>query len=82
MLTTDLGARLTVGRTFPDGQECEAGGVVIMNAEDGLADTIRPRVDAAGGDPSKVLSFATVGEGADERHLSIPEDIAIRHWTS
>lgn len=77
VLTTDLGARLTVGRTFPDGQECEAAGVVIMNAEDGLADTIRPRIDAAGGDPSKVLALATIGEGGEERHLSIPEDIGI-----
>lgn len=79
VLTTDLAARLTVGRTFPDGQGCEAGGVVLMNAEDGLADTIRPRLDAAGGDPSRVRSLATipVGEDGDERHLSIPEDIPI-----
>src|SRR5215213_6143519 len=76
VLTTDLAARLTVGRTFPEGQECEAAGVVIMNAEDGLADTIRPRVDAAGGDPSRIVSLATVEDG-DERHLSIPEDIPI-----
>ncbi len=78
-LSTDLAARLSTGRTFPDGQECEAGGVVVMNAEDGLADTIRPRLDAAGGDPSRVLSLATipVGEDGDERHLSIPEDIPI-----
>lgn len=77
VLTTDIAARLSVGRTFPDGQPCEAAGVVIMNAEDGLADTIRPRLDAAGGDPSRVLSLATVpvGDEGDERHLTIPEDI-------
>jgi hypothetical protein len=77
VLTTDLAARLTVGRTFPDGQECDAAGVVIMNAEDGLADTIRPRVDAAGGDPERIVSLATIWEGSEERHLSIPEDIGI-----
>ena len=78
-LTTDLGARLTVGRPFPDGKGCEPAGVVIMNAEDGLADTIRPRVDAAGGDSSRIVSLATVedGEDGEERHVSIPEDIAI-----
>lgn len=79
VLTTDLAARLSVGRTFPDGQECDAAGVVIMNAEDGLADTIRPRLDAAGGDPSRVQSLATipVGNKGDERHLLIPDDIPL-----
>ena len=79
VLTTDLAARVSVGRTFPDDQPCEAAGVVIMNAEDGLADTIRPRLDAAGGDPSRVLSLATipVGDEGDERHLTIPDDIPI-----
>jgi hypothetical protein len=79
VITTDLAARLSVGRRFPDGQPCEAAGVVIMNAEDGLADTIRPRLDAAGGDASRVLSLATVpvGDHGDERHLTIPEDIPI-----
>ncbi len=79
VMSTDLAARLSVGRTFPDGQPCDTAGVVIMNAEDGLADTIRPRLDAAGGDPSRVLSLATVpvGDEGDERHLTIPEDIPI-----
>lgn len=78
-LTTDLAARLSVGRTFPDGQPCDPAGVIIMNAEDGLGDTIRPRLDAAGGDPSRVLSLATVpvGDEGDERHLTIPDDIPL-----
>ncbi len=74
-LLTDAAARVSVGRSWPDGAPCEAGGVVLMNAEDGLADTIRPRVDAAGGDASKVLALATVGHGDGERLLSIPEDL-------
>lgn len=78
-LSMDLAARLSVGRTFPDGQPCEAAGSIIMNAEDGMGDTIRPRLDAAGGDPSLVLSLATisVGDEGDERHLTIPDDIPI-----
>jgi hypothetical protein len=78
VLTMDLAARLSRGRTFPDGQECEAAGVIIMNAEDGEGDTIRPRLDAAGGDPENVLLLATVdGVNGKERPLSIPEDIDI-----
>jgi hypothetical protein len=33
-----------------------------MSAEDDLFDTIRPRLDAAGGDPSRVFSLATLPE--------------------
>lgn len=77
-LTTDAAARITAGRPWPDGSPCEKGGVVLMNAEDGLADTIRPRVDAAGGDVSKVLALATVPEeDGEDRLLSIPEDLPI-----
>lgn len=75
-MTTDLATRVSVGRAWPDGGECEAGGVVICSAEDGLADTIRPRFDAAGGDASKVLALATVPDGeGSERLISIPEDL-------
>ncbi len=72
----DLAARVSVGKEWPDGSECEAGGVVICSAEDGLADTIRPRFDAAGGDPSKVVALSTVGDPeGGERMLAIPHDI-------
>jgi hypothetical protein len=77
-LTTDFAARITVGRPWPDRSACEAGGVVLMNAEDGLADTIRPRIQAAGADPSRVLALATEPDkNGVERFLSIPEDIPV-----
>jgi putative DNA primase/helicase len=50
-LTLDLAARVSRGRAFPD---CDnpnpAGHVVLISAEDDAADTIRPRLDAAGAD--------------------------------
>jgi AAA domain/Primase C terminal 1 (PriCT-1) len=77
-LTVDLAARVSAGLDLPDDTPCEAAGVVICSAEDGLADTIRPRLDAAGGDPEKVLSLATVtDEEGLERPISIPEDVPI-----
>ena len=60
LLTLDLAARVTTGRAFPDGASCEAGGVVILSAEDDLQDTIRPRLDAARADPSRVVCLAGV----------------------
>ncbi len=77
-MTLDLAARVSIGETFPDGAGCEPGGVVLLSAEDGLADTIRPRLDAAGADTSKILALATVpDENGHDRLLSIPEDLAL-----
>ena len=76
--TTDLAARVSVGKPWPDGAECNAGGVVILSAEDGLADTIRPRFDAAGGDPSKAVALSTVPDAeGNERQLALPDDLGI-----
>ncbi len=78
VLTIHVAACVTEGRAFPDGAPCEAAGVVLLNTEDGLADTILPRLEAAGGDPSKVLSLATVpAKDGYDRLLSIPDDIDI-----
>jgi hypothetical protein len=76
--TTDLAARVSVGRPWPDGSRCEAGGVVILSAEDGLADTIRPRFDAAGGDPSRAVAVSTVPDAeGNERQIAIPDDLYV-----
>ena len=77
-MTLDLAARVSSGRGFPDGAKCEPAGVVLLSAEDGLADTIRPRLDVAGADTSKILALATVhDENGHDRLLSIPEDLAL-----
>ena len=60
MLALDIAARVTTGRGFSDGAGCETGGVVILSAEDDLEDTIRPRLDAAGANSSRVISLAGV----------------------
>jgi AAA domain-containing protein/primase/DNA polymerase family protein len=76
--TLDLAARISAGKPFPDGAECEPAGVVLLSAEDGLGDTIRPRLDAAGADVSRILALATVpDENGHDRFLSIPEDIPL-----
>jgi hypothetical protein len=55
----DVGARITRGLAMPDGSP---GGppadVLVLTAEDGLADTIRPRMEAAGADLTRVLAPA------------------------
>jgi RecA-family ATPase len=54
-LTTDISATVTTGGAWPDGSQCHhPGAVLLMSAEDGLSDTIRPRAGAAGADLTKV----------------------------
>jgi putative DNA primase/helicase len=60
MLTLDIAARLTMGRQFPDGADCETASVMLLSAEDGLADTIRPRLDATAADVSRVVAVPVV----------------------
>jgi AAA domain/Domain of unknown function (DUF3854) len=69
VLTTDLAARVTAGLDLPDGTKTEVAGVVIVSAEDGASDTIRPRFDAAGGDPNRALLLG------DDEPFAIPGDI-------
>jgi putative DNA primase/helicase len=54
-LALAFAAIVTTGGTWPDGTRCHfPGDVVLLAAEDGLADTVRPRLDAAGADVTRV----------------------------
>src|SRR5262249_50795304 len=59
-LTMELAARVTTGRDFPDGTPCPRGSVIVASAEDDPADTIRPRLDAAGADVERVFLLSGV----------------------
>ncbi len=57
---------------MPDGTACEldgAWGTVILSAEDGLADTIRPRLEAAGADCTLIASLTDI---RDEKGCRLP----------
>ncbi len=49
-----LAATITTGGRFPDGSRCPVGSVLIWSGEDSPADTLVPRLMAAGADLSKV----------------------------
>ena len=49
-----LAATITIGGKFPDGSRCPIGSVLIWSGEDSPADTLVPRLMAAGADLSKV----------------------------
>jgi hypothetical protein len=58
-VTLDLAARLTRGKSMPATPEAclPASNVVMLTAEDGLGDTVRPRLVAAGADLSNLIAF-------------------------
>jgi len=61
-LMIDCAARISRGGFWPDGARAPQGRVLYLTAEDGLADTIRPRFDALGGDPTQVAVLEAIRE--------------------
>lgn len=59
-LTLDLAARVSRGAAWPDGTRGCDGGVVILSAEDDPEDTIRPRLEAAGGNLTRINLLRSV----------------------
>lgn len=53
-LAMHLAAQISVGGELPNGQKLAKGRVLYLSAEDDAAYTIRPRIDAMGGDVSKI----------------------------
>ncbi len=84
-LSLAFAAVITTGGTWPDDSPCAfPGDVILLSAEDGLADTVRPRLDAAGADVSRVhaVQGVTLPDGSlrpptladvDELHQLVAE---------
>jgi len=72
----DLAARVTTDRVAPDGAQMGSGGVVILTAEDGLADTVRPRLDAMDGDAARVVALEAVRDQQREiQSVTLPDHL-------
>lgn len=60
-ITAYLAATVTTGGVWPvNGDRCQSGGVIFLSAEDDPADTIRPRLEAAGADLNKTYLLKSV----------------------
>jgi hypothetical protein len=78
-LLLDLAARLTRGHLLPDGSLGLDGAVTLVTAEDGLADTIRPRLEAAKADLERVHVLRAVADRGGSRPPAIPADLDLLH---
>ncbi len=79
-LTADLAARVSRGwRMPPDGgpmPDLQPAGVLLLSAEDSLEQTIKPRLEAAGADTSRIVAFTAVRDSSgDERPPVLPYDL-------
>jgi hypothetical protein len=77
MITLDAAARVTRGAAWPEGGLAPLGDVVILTAEDGLADTVRPRLDLLDADVTRVHVLCAIREKATgvERSVSLATDL-------
>lgn len=75
-VTLDLAARLSTGRSTPDGHPTEQTTSIIMTAEDGLSDTIRPRLEAAGADCSRIVAITGVESDGHNDLMMLPTHLA------
>lgn len=77
-VSLDLVARISRGSPMPDGTKpvCPHAGAVVVSLEDGVSDTIRPRLEAAGAVLEKVRIVSGI-KGADgiERTPTLPVDL-------
>jgi hypothetical protein len=74
-LTLDVASRVSLGTHWPDGVQAPNGHVVVLAAEDGIADTIRPRVDAMGGDTSRLWILQAVRRNGKDMPVSLATDL-------
>lgn len=76
-LSVDIACRLSTGAPWPDGAgKAPRGNTLIVSAEDDPGDTIRPRIDAHGGDPARIhLVTAQLAERPDLLQIDLDFDL-------
>ena len=84
LITLDIAARVSTGTPWPDSPDIvnPAGSVVLLSAEDDIADTIRPRLDAAGADVNRIAVLEAVnypdpqGDTWQKKMFSLRRDLS------
>jgi len=75
-VTLDIAARVTRGMRWPDAApNGQPGSVILLSAEDDAADTIRPRLEAAGANLDKVHILDAV------RHVKPNGETSLDHFS-
>jgi putative DNA primase/helicase len=75
-LAIAIGAVVSNGGRFPDGSRASVGNVVIWSGEDGISDTLVPRLKAVGTDLSRVHFVECVRDVAGSRPFDPARDMS------
>src|SRR5713226_2955608 len=73
-----LAACISSGSPLPDGTPTQQGNVILLAPYDSASDTLKPRLEAAGGDLAHVLLFRPLVEDAS-RELARTRSFAFPH---
>lgn len=77
-VTCDLAARVSSGNVWPNTETRQpSGSVLFLASEDDVEDTIRPRLDAAGADVSRIHVIDSVCVRNRERGFSLDGDLQL-----
>jgi putative DNA primase/helicase len=75
-LTAYLSAHVTTGGSWPANEDvAPVGNVIMLSAEDDIADTIKPRLLAAGANEDRVRVLTAVREGNQDRGFNLARDL-------
>jgi RecA-family ATPase len=75
-ISIDFASRLSSGGAWPDGDEAPLGSVIILSSEDGIADTVVPRLAAAEAKLERVHCLGFVQKNDGTRHtFSLQADL-------
>lgn len=79
LVMIDIAARISCGDAMPDGSGGKSPrNVLFMICEDGIADTLGPRLDAAGADSSRIFVLRNVADGKGRTRLpSLAADLGV-----
>jgi len=81
LLALTIAACVSTGRPMPDSTFGWQGGVILITPEDSPEDTIKPRMEAVGCDPSQVhllntaITYDTKTQDVYERPFSLSQDL-------
>jgi len=77
LISCDIAARISTATPFPgqSGGLTEPGDVLFFAPEDDMADTVIPRLTAAGADLDRIHDYTTCGSGDNARFVTIPDDL-------
>jgi hypothetical protein len=74
----DIGARVSTGSPFPDGEQpARPANVIVMSAEDDLSRTIAPRLFAAEAARERITSILGVWREGIPELVTLPRDLAL-----